>query len=151
MDRTPTFAKIKKGKKILSSGESSLGSNRFNFVPKKSKSKSKSKSKGKKSMSKEEYKRLNRIGCSVHAETDAIKKALAKNICLKGTCIEISRITLKGKIALAKPCSECITIIKYVGIKDIWYTTPEGWKQEKADKIEGVPSSGMAKYYERKP
>ena len=51
---------------------------------------------------------------------------------------------MKGDMAMAKPCSECIIIINLVGIKNVYYTTEDGWKHEKSKDITGVPSSGIA-------
>ena len=130
LSKTPTFATIKKGEKSLVDGVSGLGSNKckLNFTSK---------------VLKKEYKRCKSIGCTIHAETDAIKKALSQNISLKGTCIYVSRITMKGDMALAKPCSDCILVIKLVGIKKVYYTSDSGWKVEKSRDIEGVPSSAV--------
>lgn len=56
---------------------------------------------------------------SVHAEVDAIIKA-KKN--LKGCDMIIVRVNRKNELKLAKPCSDCMKYMKYVGIRKIFYT-----------------------------
>lgn len=121
-----------------------MGSNKLSCKEHTIESKKTKKNIKEKDKTKKEYKRCKNIGCTVHAETDVIKKALSKNVCLKGTSIYVSRVTVNGDMAMAKPCSECIIIIKMVGIKNIYYTTETGWKHEKSKTITGVPSSGIA-------
>ena len=45
---------------------------------------------------------------------------------LIGSTIYVSRILKSGKSGLAKPCMECMCLIKSVGIKKIVYTTDSG-------------------------
>lgn len=137
LTKTPTFATIhkdKKGKKPYASGVSGLGSNMCKLATKPN-------------MSKEQYNQCTDFGrCSNHAETSAIRKFLhqkkgTKKDVLKGCTISVSRYTRSGDLALAKPCSGCILLIKLVGIKNVCYTTDDGWVTEKVRDIQCVPSS----------
>jgi len=62
---------------------------------------------------------------SVHAEQSAILgvKDWSK---LKGTSIITIRITRTGIISMAKPCEMCMSMIRYTGIKEIYYSNHNG-------------------------
>ena len=98
-----------------------------------------------------EVKRCNQIGVSGHAETVLLnrylkrimnnKKKVKKN---KYTLVVVRR-TAKGDLAVAKPCSLCVPIIKMAKISHIWYSIDGGWQYENSDDIEGLPSSGTVR------
>lgn len=70
---------------------------------------------------------------SVHAEIAVISKLMKpKHVHkLQGSKLYISRVRKNGKLGLAKPCSECLSVIKSVGIREIIYTTENGWIRSK--------------------
>ena len=61
---------------------------------------------------------------SLHAEQAALLNLDWNK--LKGFSILVYRINRNGAIAMAKPCEMCQKLIKYVGIKNIYYTTNDG-------------------------
>lgn len=54
---------------------------------------------------------------SQHAESRVIRK------CGRGAVLFIARILKDGSWAQSKPCHNCFTLIKNMGIKKIYYTT----------------------------
>jgi|TARA_B110000967_G_C18768240_1_gene501622 tRNA(Arg) A34 adenosine deaminase TadA len=74
-----------------------------------------------------------------HAETVAIKKAKS----LKGNTIVVLRLSSDGKFVMAKPCITCIEALRMTNIKNIWYSTNEGWVRESINNIKGIYSSGI--------
>ena len=70
----------------------------------------------------------------LHAETHAIIPLLKKNIDWKNVQIYVFRDKKEdGKrvISMARPCKSCMKMIKDIGIKDIYYTTEDGYAHEK--------------------
>ena len=65
---------------------------------------------------------------TLHAEADAILKVLKgqNQHLLVGAVMYVSRYTRGGNIGLAMPCSNCLALIRSVGIKTVFYTTDEG-------------------------
>ncbi len=58
---------------------------------------------------------------SIHAERDACRKVNKDKI--KGSYIFIYRENqTTGNPALAKPCEDCMNLIKYLGFKRVYYT-----------------------------
>lgn len=70
---------------------------------------------------------------TVHAEMQAIIRA--KNVVesLEGMVLVVARIKRNGEIGMARPCSGCEAIIRRNGIKEVWYTTENGWAKEYFD------------------
>ena len=71
---------------------------------------------------------------SLHAETHALLPLLKKDIDWNNVSIYISRNRYdNGKLTfgMARPCKSCMALIKAVGIKKIFYTTNEGFCEEK--------------------
>lgn len=70
---------------------------------------------------------------TVHAEMQAIIRA--KNVVesLEGMVLIVARIKRNGEIGMARPCSGCQAIIRQNGIKEVWYTTENGWAKEYFD------------------
>jgi deoxycytidylate deaminase len=66
----------------------------------------------------------------LHAETDAIQQALRMRKVLDGAVIYVSRINRDNKYGMCRPCPACIGAIRAVGIRDIFYTTPDGFAYE---------------------
>lgn len=64
----------------------------------------------------------------LHAEIDAIRKVSIDD--LEGSSIYIYRKDLIGNIAMCRPCRACMRAIKDLGIKNIYYTTYDGFCME---------------------
>lgn len=65
---------------------------------------------------------------TVHAEFDAIHRCGES---LRGASLFVCRSTPGGKLALSRPCSTCMEVIKYAGITTIYYTDIDGnWVRE---------------------
>lgn len=62
---------------------------------------------------------------TLHAEAAAILKMLKshRQHDLAGADLYVSRICPSGRVGLAKPCSNCMALIRSVGIKEVHYTT----------------------------
>jgi len=61
---------------------------------------------------------------SLHAEQAAVLGLdWAK---LKGTSMLVVRVTKTGKLAMAKPCQVCMSLINYLGIKNLYYSDRNG-------------------------
>lgn len=62
---------------------------------------------------------------TLHAEAAAILQILkaGRQHDLVGADIYVSRVTPGGRVALAKPCFNCMNLIRSVGINRIYYTT----------------------------
>jgi len=66
----------------------------------------------------------------IHAEVNALNKI--KNInSLKNASIYIHRRDKNGNLAISRPCNACMSYIKQLGIKHIYYTTNLGYNYEK--------------------
>lgn len=65
----------------------------------------------------------------VHAEIDALTKIRYMN--LKGASIYIYRELHSGKTGIARPCNACMEFIRELGIKDVYYTTDDGYAYER--------------------
>lgn len=64
----------------------------------------------------------------LHAEMSAILKARRD---LRGCDIFVYREYKNGSLAMAKPCIACHAALLEVGIRYIYYTSPEGFIREK--------------------
>lgn len=62
----------------------------------------------------------------LHAEANCIL-SLGLDNC-EDKIIYVARVLRDGSQALAKPCSSCYQLIKDVGIREIYYTTPNGFQ-----------------------
>lgn len=76
----------------------------------------------------------NFFGCEcaglLHAETDALLPLIKNNTDFTNTSIYIYRKMSNNVTGMARPCSRCMSIIKKYGIKNINYTTPDGFATE---------------------
>ena len=62
-----------------------------------------------------------------HAEFSAIIKC--KHLDLSGASIYVYREDKYGNLAMCCPCKACLKLIKEVGIKVIYYTSPDGFNR----------------------
>lgn len=70
---------------------------------------------------------------TVHAEMQAIIRANNLVESLEGLVLVVARIKRNGELGMARPCSGCQEIIKHHKIKEVWYTTENGWAKEYFD------------------
>lgn len=66
---------------------------------------------------------------SVHAEISAIKKVKNKEK-LRGSKMYVGRLACYGP-AQSCPCDNCKKVILEFGIRDVYYTTANGWERMK--------------------
>ena len=67
---------------------------------------------------------------SIHAEIDCISKIQYMDIKWDKVKIFVYREMLDGNIGMARPCEACMAYIKDMGIKNIYYTTNDGFAHE---------------------
>ncbi len=63
----------------------------------------------------------------LHAEAYAILSLGLDNCCNK--TLYVVRVLRTGEWALAKPCNSCMSLIRDVGISEIYYSTSEGYER----------------------
>lgn len=63
-----------------------------------------------------------------HAEIEALDNTRAKY--RHGSTVYVCRVTKRGTLALAKPCSSCKSIMIKMGVKYVWYSHENGWTRE---------------------
>jgi tRNA(Arg) A34 adenosine deaminase TadA len=63
--------------------------------------------------------KFRRYSTSLHAEVITVLNAKSD---LKGSSIIVVRINKQEELRLAKPCDVCMTYLKYVGIKKVFYS-----------------------------
>ena len=66
---------------------------------------------------------------TMHAEMSAVFKALKRED-IGGSTIVVYRETKDGQMAMSRPCSVCMKILKSVGVKSAIYTSTDGIVQE---------------------
>ncbi len=62
----------------------------------------------------------------IHAEMDAIFKAKGNTV---GATLFVARVSNKGCLNNSKPCAYCMALIIASGIKKVFYTDNNGWKE----------------------
>lgn len=76
-----------------------------------------------------------RFGCDcdgkIHSETTALLPLIKSKVDLSRASIYVFRAHKDGTIAMARPCSGCMKLIKMYGIKNIYYTSPDGYCKER--------------------
>ena len=72
--------------------------------------------------------------CKAHAETSLVQRLRWKF----GDSIDWSKVHIylyreykNGALALSRPCPSCLALFKELGIKRIYYTTEDGYAEEK--------------------
>lgn len=65
---------------------------------------------------------------TLHAEASAVLKLLKQRRLhdLVGAEIYVTRITKGGAVALARPCADCLRLLRSCGVSRIHFTTNEG-------------------------
>ena len=67
---------------------------------------------------------------SIHAEIDCISKIQYMDIRWDKVKIFVYRERLDGIMGMARPCMACMAYIRDMGIKNIYYTTDDGFAHE---------------------
>jgi len=65
----------------------------------------------------------------LHAETDLISRLWGKHYIDGNMKMVIVRLNKRGELRNSKPCSRCSKIIKALGIKEIYWSTDDGFNQ----------------------
>lgn len=69
-------------------------------------------------------------GC-LHAESSALIPLIKQGYVFNKASIFVYREHANGMRGMARPCSRCMKIIKECGIKNIYYTTEDGYARER--------------------
>ena len=77
----------------------------------------------------------------LHAEISCLNQLKNLNVNFSKVRLYIYRIRKDQPYGLARPCPSCMAAIKDLGIKDIFYTTNDGYSYEK---LENNISGGVA-------
>ena len=70
----------------------------------------------------------------IHAEINCINSIKSLDINFSKVKLYIFRIRRDQPLGLSRPCPSCMAAIKDLGIKDIYYTTNDGFAYEKIEK-----------------
>ena len=70
----------------------------------------------------------------IHAEISCINMIRHMNIDFRKVKLYIYRIRKDQPYGMARPCPSCMAAIKDLGIKDIYYTTNDGYAYERIEK-----------------
>lgn len=68
---------------------------------------------------------------SIHAEIQALNKIKYLDIDFSKVSVYVYREYKSGQTAMARPCASCMKFIKSLGIKNVYYTTPDGFVHER--------------------
>ena len=71
---------------------------------------------------------------TLHAEIDCINQLKHLNINFSKVKLYIYRIRKDQPFGIARPCPSCMAAIKDLGIRDIYYTTNDGYVYERLEK-----------------
>ena len=69
----------------------------------------------------------------LHAEIATLLKSRDLDIEWNKSILFIARLKKNGDLGLARPCNACMGLIKQYGIKNIYYTTDNGWCYERIE------------------
>lgn len=72
----------------------------------------------------------------LHAEMSCLNSIKNQNINFSKVKLYIYRIRKSQPFGLARPCPSCMAAIRDLGIKDIYYTTNDGYAYEKLEKYD---------------
>lgn len=62
-------------------------------------------------------------GKSIHAEVNAIRRLVRTKKRAKGAIVFVARHTKTGRRANARPCANCVEVMRMMGIKKVAWTT----------------------------
>jgi len=66
----------------------------------------------------------------LHSEADCLLPFIKRKKDISGSTLYVYREKKDGTIAMSRPCSRCMKLIKLAGIKKICYTTDDGVARE---------------------
>lgn len=72
----------------------------------------------------------------LHAEINCINQIKHLDINFSKVRLYIYRIHKNQPFGMSRPCPSCMTAIKDLGIKDIYYTTNDGYSYERIEKYD---------------
>lgn len=72
---------------------------------------------------------------TLHAEVACLTKAKDLDIDWGRASLFVCRIKKDGTRGISRPCKGCMALIKSLGIKNLYYTTNEGWCYERIDQM----------------
>lgn len=72
----------------------------------------------------------------LHAEMSCLNSIKNQNINFSKVKLYIYRIRKSQPFGLARPCPSCMAAIRDLGIKEIYYTTNDGYSYEKLEKYD---------------
>lgn len=70
----------------------------------------------------------------LHAEINCINQLKSRNVDFSKVKLYVYRIGNDRDFRIARPCPSCMAAIKDLGIKEIYYTTNDGYGYEKLEK-----------------
>lgn len=70
---------------------------------------------------------------SLHAELDALLPLLKEDIDFSKVELYTYRELADGTMAMSRPCPSCMKLIKDLGIRNIYYTTQDGYAHEEIE------------------
>lgn len=70
---------------------------------------------------------------SLHAELDALLPLLKEDIDFSKVEVYTYRELYDGTMAMSRPCPSCMKLIKDLGIRNIYYTTQDGYAHEEIE------------------
>lgn len=76
---------------------------------------------------------VHEINNSLHAEVTCLLRARGLNIEYSKSSLFVYRIKKDGSSGLSRPCKGCMSLIKELGIKNIYYSTESGWAYERIE------------------
>lgn len=74
----------------------------------------------------------------LHAEINCLNSIMGMDINFSKVKLYIYRIRRDRPHGLSRPCPSCMAMIKDLGIKNIYYTTDDGYVHERIENIGGV-------------
>lgn len=80
----------------------------------------------------------------LHAEINCISAIRHMNIDFSKVKLFVYRIRNDQPFGIARPCPSCMAAIKDLGIRNIYYTTNEGYAHEKIENTSETQKGGVA-------
>ena len=76
-------------------------------------------------------------GASIHAEIDCLRKIRFQKRRGKNTTMVVIRHLRDGSMANAKPCANCVEVLKNMGVKNVaWTTNKQSFELSRIDNLE---------------
>lgn len=76
-------------------------------------------------------------GASIHAEIDCLRKIRFQKRRGKNTTMVVIRHLRDGTMANAKPCANCVEVLKNMGVKNVaWTTNKQSFELSRIDNLQ---------------